>query len=151
MTEAASLPYAGTSGFSGTDASMERALTRDATGKTGRVQRAVLDAAAAAGLPGVTIKDLRLEFPDEHHGTLSGALTALHQEGRLARLSTQRDRCSLYVLPINVLDRETLDPAKPKRREAVGVRPQDDANYVGAQVLAHLVDGADEVIVRRER
>lgn len=147
----ASLPYAGTSGFSGTDASMDRALTRDKTGKTGKVQASVLDAAAATAFDGITIKDLRAEFPQEHHGTLSGALTALHQDRRLARLAVKRDRCSVYVIPVNIFDRDTLDPAKPRKRAYLDIDPIEDNGYwIGAEVKTLLMS-VDEVVVRKPR
>jgi hypothetical protein len=149
--QAASLPYAGTSGFSGTNASMDRALKNDSTGKTGRVQGMVTAFARSWASHWVTIKDLRAQFPGEHHGTLSGALTALHQDGRLIRLAEQRDRCSIYVAPGFEGVRETLDPAKPKKRTVVEFRRSELSSYIGLKVLGALSEGADEVVVRWER
>src|SRR5688500_698442 len=108
MTEQASLPYAGTSGWSGAEASRTRADERDSDGRTGRIQGKILRLLRMNGTWGVTIKQLRNPCPTEPHGTLSGSLTALHKSGRVARLTEQRDKCSVYVLPAYVRDREAV-------------------------------------------
>jgi hypothetical protein len=108
-----SLPYAGTSGWSGSDASRERAEERDRSGKTATTQQMILDRMTRLGPDGQTIKDLREAYRTEHHGTLSGALTALHKAGRIARLTEKRDRCSIYVAPEFVNGRETVEPKRP--------------------------------------
>lgn len=95
--ERTSLPYAGTSGWSGTASSEERAQRRDQSGRTGKLQGRVVRHVQLQGARGATIKELREHFPDEHHGSLSGALTALHKAGRLVRTDSRRDRCSVYI------------------------------------------------------
>lgn len=112
-----SLPYAGTSGYSGTASSEERARTRDASGKTATVQQTVLVHVLRRGGDGITIAELRNEIPGEHHGTLSGALTALHKSGQVTRLKDERrGKCSVYVHRNCVEGRETIAPRRLKER-----------------------------------
>jgi hypothetical protein len=114
---APSLPYAGTSGYSGTEASEERARSRDANGRTATLQARVEDYISLGFGIGRTIAEIRDRFPTEHHGSLSGALTALHKAGRIQRLALQRGRCSVYVLPDYVMDRETVPPKQRGQRD----------------------------------
>lgn len=99
-------PYAGTSGWSGSAASEERAKTEDADGTTSERQRRVLSMVKSWGHNGVTVKEVR-ETLNLHHGQASSALSVLHKVGLLARLSDKRDRCHVYVLPDNVDGRKT--------------------------------------------
>lgn len=100
------LPYNGTSGFSGTSTSEARATERDKSWQTGNLQRGILNWVAGNLGHGVTIKELRDVYDNDHHGTLSGALSVLHKTGRIVRLSEVRDRCKVYVLPEYVNGRE---------------------------------------------
>lgn len=106
----ADLTYNGTSGWSGSDTSKQRALTEDANGKTAHVQQSVLHAVAAAGISGVTVAELRDLFTGNHHGSISSALTNLHRSGRIMRLSDTRNRCKIYVLPEFLNHREFEAP-----------------------------------------
>lgn len=99
------LPYAGTSGWSGSDTSRERAVTADASGETKYRQQAALFYVFREGPDGVTWKELG-DIMGWHHGTASGALSVLHKEGAVARLSERRDRCKVYVHPDFVEGRE---------------------------------------------
>lgn len=92
------LPYAGTSGWSGTDTSHERAVEADTSGRTARNQRAVLDLMKRRGLRGVTWKDVASD-QGWHHGTASGQLSVLHKADKVMRLLQKRDGCRIYVLP----------------------------------------------------
>lgn len=109
------LPYAGTSGHSGTDTSQERAEREDGDGTTHKRQRDTMQIvetgrfngfdlrAGADGHPvgrehGITVKELR-NFTGWHHGQASSTLSTLHKEGLLARTSERRDRCKVYVAP----------------------------------------------------
>lgn len=100
-----SLPYNGSSGWSGTQTSKERAEEADSSGTTSKRQREVLAVVDVHGAYGVTVKDLRESLP-LHHGQASGALSNLHKDGRIARLAETRDRCKVYVLPEHVGGRE---------------------------------------------
>jgi hypothetical protein len=98
VPEQAVLPYAGTSGHSGTDTSRDRALDADASGKTRDRQNALRGLLRMHQSRGITVKELR-EQTGWHHGVASSALTNLHIAGDIERLVEKRDRCHVYVLP----------------------------------------------------
>lgn len=117
-----SLPYAGTEGFAGSDTSRAQAQADAVSGVASKRQRYVLIMAARAQEKGITVAELR--DTNLHHGRISGALSVLHKEGRLARLTEVRDRCKVYVLPwytkgrptephgvVHRADKETVDAA----------------------------------------
>jgi hypothetical protein len=99
-------PYAGTSGWSGSETSARRAIEADGDGTTRKRQRDALRALRGAMGHGCTWKELAAHT-GWHHGTASGTLSVLHKEGAIARLSLARDRCKVYVLPEYVGDRPT--------------------------------------------
>jgi hypothetical protein len=108
------LPYAGTSGWSGSDTSRERAEREDGDGTTSERQRAVMGLLHELGPWGATWKDVAHRF-DWHHGQASGALSVLHKAGRIARLAEERRaRCAVYVMPYYVGDR-AFAPYLPNR------------------------------------
>ena len=113
--ELPALAYSGTSGWSGTDTSRERANSNDATGRTATTQKAILDAVDSSGFDGMTVADVRQRFPDRHHGTLSGALTNLHMKGLLFRLKAERLGCKIYVAPRYQSNRDTEQPARNRQ------------------------------------
>lgn len=94
-----SLTYAGGSGHSGTAASKARQEHRDATGKTSQTQQAIWRLLGRAKRKGLTIAEIREMIPGQHHGSLSGALTNLNNDGRVDLLAEKRGRCHVYVLP----------------------------------------------------
>lgn len=100
------LPYAGTSGWSGSETSHARAVSADRDGTTSDRQRQALESLDLALTRGRTWRELADEY-GWHHGTASGVLSVLHREGVIARLSTSRQRCKVYVLPEYVAGRET--------------------------------------------
>lgn len=100
------LPYAGTSGWSGSETSRARAVEADSTGVTSYRQSAAIFTLHQAGEDGLTWKELG-EAMGWHHGTASGCLSVLHMAGRIERLSEKRDRCKVYVHPDFVAGRET--------------------------------------------
>lgn len=99
------LPYAGTSGWSGSDTSKSRAVEADSTGVTTYRQQAAVFYVFREGADGMTWKELG-DIMGWHHGTASGVLSVLHKEGVLARLSERRDKCKVYVHPDFVQGRE---------------------------------------------
>lgn len=121
--EEASLPYAGTSGWSGSDTSRARAVEADQAGVTSFRQSAALFALYQAGEDGLTWRELG-DAMGWHHGTASGCLSVLHLSGRIARLSVKRDRCKVYVHLDHVAGRDT---------EAHGrkVKPCPNCGYKG--------------------
>ena len=109
-----SLPYAGTSGWSGTNTSKERATSNDTSGKTARNQRTTLEYLYLAGDSGLTWKELS-ERTGWHHGTSSGVLSVLHKDERIYRLKDSRNRCRVYVYPDHLNGREhDMQGRKPK-------------------------------------
>lgn len=141
-------PYAGTSGHSGSSTSRERAERRDASGLTGGIQKSVYDLARREGADGITVAEAR-GILDAHHGTVSGALSVLHMEGILERLSERRNRCQVYVLPENVNDRETVPhkshEPKPAPLDQAAVRKAiTDAYYDARNAGGTMEDAADK-------
>ena len=91
----------------------------DDIGVSTTAQRVVKQMLFEHGERGVTVAEARTRFYYLHHGALSGALSCLHKEGQIARLTERRERCYVYVLPEHVAGRETRvqGRAKPKRHE----------------------------------
>lgn len=100
------LPYANTSGWSGSPTSRQRASRSDSDGTTSLRQSQTLSALQEAGYDGLTWLELA-NLQGWHHGTASGSLSVLHKVGRIARLAMSRERCRIYVLPDHVADRPT--------------------------------------------
>lgn len=100
------LPYAGTSGWSGSETSRQRAQEQDSDGTTGKRQRETLEAIRMAGEYGVTWKELG-KIKNWHHGQASGVLSVLHKAGLIERLLQNRNKCAVYVLAGNTLGRPT--------------------------------------------
>lgn len=117
------LPYGGTSGWSGSDTSKERATNADKSGATGVNQRRTILLLKLAQDKGLTWNELADAF-GWHHGTASGALSVLHKAGEIARLKERRNKCAIYVAPEYVNGRET-QPHKPN---------------VSARLLADILD-----------
>ena len=100
------LPYGGTSGWSGSDTSEERAIKSDKNGTTGKNQKRTLQLISLSTHNGLTWKELA-DAMGWHHGTASGALSVLHKEGLISRLSERRNKCAVYVANEFVNGRET--------------------------------------------
>ena len=100
-------PYAGTSGWSGSETSHDRASRRDGGGSTASLQMLLLRMVGSRGPRGLTVAEARRMLPDDHHGSISGALSNLHKAERVACLTERRESCHPYVLPQFVRDRET--------------------------------------------
>jgi hypothetical protein len=110
------LPYAGTSGWSGSDTSRARAIDADRDGTTTDRQMRTIRLLSDSGVAGLTWREMS-DISGEHHGQVSGALSVLHKEGKIARLSESRLRCKVYVLLGNVNGRET-EPHGRKTRDS---------------------------------
>jgi DNA-binding MarR family transcriptional regulator len=89
-------PYAGTSGWSGSAASRDRAINEDNDGTTKSRQKEALRNILASKDYGMTWKELA-DLTGWHHGQASGVLSVLHKEGLLERLTERRGKCSIYV------------------------------------------------------
>jgi len=91
------LPYAGTSGWSGSETSKQRALIADASGQTEDRQRQTLVALHSAAARGLTYQELGSIY-GWHHGKSSGVLSILHKDGLISRLANERrNRCAVYI------------------------------------------------------
>ena len=91
MIEQPVLPYAGTSGWSGSTASKDRAMSEDADGTTSHRQNTVLNRLFDSGYIGLTWKE-RSELEGWHHGQASGVLSVLNHAALIVRLSERRNR-----------------------------------------------------------
>jgi len=105
------LPYNGTSGWAGSNASHERQMMIDETGETGKRQKQVIGELNHLGNYGATWREIATAL-GLHHGQASAALSILHREGLIARLTEKRAKCSIYVLPKFVNGRSTSDAMK---------------------------------------
>jgi hypothetical protein len=91
-----SLPYNGKSGHvAKSKTSTARALHEDGTGVTGKRQIAILEALEQASAHGYTWIELGDEL-NLHHGQVSGALSVLHNAGRVFALRRERNNCQIY-------------------------------------------------------
>lgn len=148
------------SGWSGSDTSQERAIEADRSGKTKARQLTALWWLEQSGHDGMTWKELDTATGWRHHGTTSGALSVLHMEHRIARLTgkpNRRNRCDVYVLPENVAGRETAEQGRNKptatltdgEREAVeAARAAADGQLIvmlDADVLARVLSAVDRL------
>lgn len=102
------LPYAGTSGWRGSTASRDRAVSNDKSGKTSAHQQKALNYLDSRRTWGATWKELS-DYAGWHAGQSSGCLSVLHLEGVIVRLTERRNRCSVYVLPEFVQGREASE------------------------------------------
>lgn len=115
------LPYAGTSGHSGSDTSRERAEREDGSGTTASRQAAVLRLVDGAGVRGVTVHEASRVL-GTHHGQTSAALSNLESAGLVLRVAERRDRCHVYVVPWNAGDRVPYRPPSRPSRAALEAR-----------------------------
>lgn len=108
------LPYAGTSGWTSTDTSEDRARSMDESGQTAKYQDSALAYLEDVAEWGATWRELA-EYLGAHHGTASGILSILHKAGKIARLAERRDKCKVYVLPRHIAGRLTESPGRTKK------------------------------------
>lgn len=99
-------PYAGTSGWSGTETSQDRAVQEDNDGTTKGRQSVTLRMINASKTYGMTWKELADET-GWHHGQASGVLSVLHKEGLIERLAERRGKCAIYIGLNSVNGRKT--------------------------------------------
>lgn len=101
-------PHAGTSGWSGSDTSKERAMREDKDGTTTKRQEDTMCTLFDAGFTGITWSELANLY-GWHHGQASGVLSVLHKEGHIVRLKARRNKSAIYVLENYVNGRETSE------------------------------------------
>lgn len=110
-----------TQGWSGSQASHDRARAEAAGGIASARQRRVLTLLTAAGEDGLTWREIA-HITTWHHGQVTGALSALHKTAHIARLRAKRQACSIYVLPVHVGTRLT-SPFKPNTKVGIPTLP----------------------------
>jgi len=85
-------------GFVNRPASRDRAEHESRSGIWSNRKALILSEIMKAGSRGLTWRDVWKIFPNLHHGQISGALSKLHQEGRIFALRSKRDdRCHPYI------------------------------------------------------
>ena len=136
-------PYNGTGGWSGSDTSKERAEWMVSSGELSKTQQGVIRHLSTAKAYGCTWKEIQL--PDGnggtmHHGSISGALSNLHKDGRISRLTSKRDGCLVYVLNEWVQGRELSAPKTYKKRRSVfRLEPVQDKLEKRDKIMALLI------------
>ena len=123
-------PYNGTGGWSGTQTSKDRAERMVSTGDLSRTQACVIQQLSAQKYDGCTVHEIAILRQDGegymHHGSVSGALSNLHQHGKISRLESKRNNCHIYVLNAFVGDRQ-LSPFSPHKRKKTKFSLSDKA------------------------
>lgn len=145
-------PYAGTSGWSGSEASRERAIDHDRDGTTSKRQRDVVALVERQEYAGMTWREVAAHL-GLHHGQATSVLSVLHKEGVLERLTERRARCSVYVHPDYVDGRETAPHGRHKPvevREAM-TRLRQDLDSDGGNVTLVWSDALETVLDYLER
>lgn len=132
-------PYAGMSGWSGSETSRDAAFAADTVGVTSRRQSEILRYLTTRGATGATWREVANHF-GWHHGIASGRLSELHQRDLIGRTSWGRLRCAVYVSKIvaDGLPSEQLRPFTPntQRGDAQAV-----AEALYAWTLSRVGDG----------
>lgn len=106
-----------TGGWSGSATSRSRAIHEVISGVGKHRKDGIQALVESAGRVGMTCPEVET-LTGMHHGAASGALTNLHQAGRIARLKEQRRRSEVYIGLAFVEDRPTSPyvPNKANRR-----------------------------------
>jgi hypothetical protein len=113
-------PYAGTSGWAGSNTSRDRALQQDSDGTFNEREKVAINLLRVNRNTGATWRDLAL-YANLHHGQASGVLSILHKQEKIARLTNRRDKCAIYVLPEFVSDRETSEHRNTRASENIAI------------------------------
>jgi DNA-binding MarR family transcriptional regulator len=93
------------------DSSNSRSSAAAKAGVTGATTSLVYRYISSRGNDGMTSRELEALPNLPHHGAVSSALTSLNKRGVLARLRSQRDGYSVYVLSTKVNRRKVHTPA----------------------------------------
>jgi hypothetical protein len=109
-------PYAGSSGWSGSTSSRDRAVLDDTSGVTAERQLLILGMLDDAGADGLTWNEIS-DITGEHHGKVSGPLSVLHKERYISRLTERRGRSEVYVRHHHVEGRETAPHKQHTKQE----------------------------------
>jgi len=134
-----------TDGWTGSDASQERAVADQKTGKARQHRAQTIDALSEAADHGLTYRELGDLF-GWHHGQSSSVLSVLHKERRIARLQDQRNRCHIYVLHLYVQGRQTREAG---RTAAHRTNLDDEADALAEKAWQAGHDVAEQGILMR--
>lgn len=134
MTDPA-VPYSGNGG------SKDRAKHLMKSGKARTHRERILRFLGQKKGKGLTYKEYD-EMAGTHHGTSSGMLSVMHQEGLVAMLNERRGGSAVYVLPTWVKGRETL----PHRKTVTKVVMNEVASF-----LRNLGDREADLLIDRMR
>lgn len=121
-----------TEGHSGSDTSRDKALGDARAGRDVKRRAKTLTLMREAGARGLTWWEID-DFTGWGHGRISGALSNLHKEGRLARLADTRGRSKVYVLSDLTLDRATEKPGRNKPAEGYDEKDMAEVEQRGYQ------------------
>lgn len=116
MTKELPAPYVGAS-----DTSRARAVREDLAGTTTKRRQQITDIIAHRGPYGATWAELA-EITGLHHGQVSGALSKLHEMGRIFQVRATRSGCHPYAhadFRHNFLDEEVNDEPVKTRSTAL--------------------------------
>jgi hypothetical protein len=118
----ASLPYNGTEGYAASEPSEERATRRARNGRAEAIQQQVWDMLTAAGPDGVIYTEVRDKL-GVNSNIANPALSVLHKDGRIAKLSDKRDGCGIYVHIAHINGREVVPHGgmDKDKWEAIGI------------------------------
>lgn len=138
--EEPALPYAGTEGWSGSDASRDRARTDVSSGSAAERQSHIRAILSRSGEEGATWHEIAAAL-GIHHGQATGSLSSMHKDGQICRLKERRGRSSIYVLPESVGGRETAaqgwgskTPETPEPRDLGDLRERLQAEIVESAI-----------------
>ena len=132
-----------TAGHSGSEASRDRAVADERTGRGKHRREQVLKEVRLSGLQGRTWYEIAATL-GVHHGAASGALSNLHKAGRLDCLKERRGGAHVYVVPHAVNDRPTRPFGRVRAVPAVAdVLGQPDPDVAAAARAAIVQEGYD--------
>ena len=130
------IPYGNTgSGHAGNATSRDRQEIQDASGLTGKRQKATLEAVELSAGHGVTSAEME-DMLGVGHGQASSALSHLHRAGHIRRITERRNKQEIYVLPEHVGERKE-SPYNP-RPERKHPKFHSDQTVVEAMKMAGL-------------
>ena len=134
----------------GSDTSRERAQREDADGTATRRRQLIMSRLFNAPF-GMTWREMAKET-GLHHGQVSGALSVLHKQGRIAMLKDKRDKCHPYVHPKYFDDYQgllILEPAQTlagRRQQAINEVLQAARAFCQTGLNAHAIREALQIL-----
>jgi ribosomal protein S25 len=139
------IPYGNTgSGHAGNGTSQDRQELADASGLTGKRQKATLDAVERSAKHGVTAAEME-ELLGVGHGQASSALSHLHRAGHIRRIKDRRNKQEIYVLPEHVGERKE-SPYNPRPEQRKHPKFHSDRTVLEAMKVAGIADTRYESI-----